>query len=77
MVERIFEDFQGRVLPFDSEAARDFGEIAVSRAQHGRPISTADAQIASIVRSRGGRLATRNGSDFEFCGLEIVDPWAG
>ncbi|HQT65918.1 MAG TPA: hypothetical protein PLO16_15570 [Acidocella sp.] len=37
------EDFGGRILPFDSEAAIAFAEIATARRQAGRPISQADA----------------------------------
>jgi toxin FitB len=70
------EDLGGRVLPFDSDAAVDFAEIAVSRRRAGRPISQIDAQIAAIVRSRGASLATRNVSDFEDCGIALVNPWA-
>jgi hypothetical protein len=43
-VELIFaEDLAGRVLPFDSAAAREFADIAASRRRAGRPISEADA----------------------------------
>lgn len=69
------EDFNGRILPFDSPAAVAFAEIAIQRRQAGRPISQADAQIAAIARSRGAALATRNVPDFEGCGVEIVNPW--
>ncbi len=71
----VFADFDGRVLPFDSDAARAYADVAAGRRRRGRPISTADAQIAAIVRSRSGRLATRNADDFEGCGIELVDPW--
>jgi len=67
--------FRGRILPFDSEAAEVFAELAAGRRRAGRPISQADAQIAAIARSRGAVLATRNVPDFEGCGVEIVDPW--
>ena len=67
--------FHGRILPFDSEAAEAFAELAAERRRAGRPISQADAQIAAITRSRGAALATRNVADFEGCGVEIVDPW--
>jgi len=69
------EDFGGRILPFDSDVAIAYGNIAADRRKAGKPISQFDAQIAAIVRSRGGVLATRNITDFVDCGIEVVDPW--
>ncbi|MBZ5550836.1 MAG: type II toxin-antitoxin system VapC family toxin [Acidobacteriia bacterium] len=71
------EDFAGRVLGFESDAARIFSKIAVHRRALGKPISHADAQIAAIAQVRGAKLATRNVADFEDCGLDVVDPWEG
>ena len=68
--------FSGRILPFDSAAAREFADIAASRRLAGRPIAEADARIAAIARSRGASLATRNVRDFEGCGLTVIDPWS-
>jgi toxin FitB len=68
-------DFAGRVLPFDSTAARAYATLAAGRRLAGRPMSQADAQIAAIVLSRGGGLATRNVADFAGCGFEVIDPW--
>ena len=76
--EQMFaEDFEARVLPFDSNAAATFARIAAERRRKGRPIAQADAQIAAIVASRGATLATRNVADFDDTGLAIVDPWTG
>jgi toxin FitB len=69
------EDFSGRILPFDSLAAKAFAVIAADRRQKGRPISQADAQIAAIAHSRGASLATRNAPDFDDCGVEVINPW--
>ncbi len=69
------EDMAGRILPFDSDAALMYPDIAAGRRRSGQPISQIDAQIAAIVRSRGARLATRNVRDFQGCGIEVVDPW--
>ena len=71
------EDFAGRVLPFDSAAARAYAAIAASRRSVGRPILEADCQIAAIARTRDAAVATRNAADFEHCGITIIDPWAG
>jgi toxin FitB len=69
------EDFGGRVLTFDEEAARAFSKIAASRRTCGRPIAHFDAQIAGIALTRGATLATRNTGDFESCGIPLVNPW--
>jgi hypothetical protein len=69
------QDFAGRILPFDEQAARAFPEIAVGRRRQGRPIPELDAQIAAIARSHVTTLATRNTADFEGCGLRLVNPW--
>ena len=71
------QDFAGRVLPFDSAAARAYAAIAASRSSVGRPILEADCQIAAIARASDAAMATRNGADFEHCGIAVIDPWAG
>ena len=73
----IREDFAGRVLPFDSAAARTYAEIAASRGSRGRPILEADGQIAAIARSRGMAVATRNVRDFADTGIDAANPWEG
>ena len=75
--ERAFGSlFGGRVLPFDSKAARAYAEIAAARRAAGRPVSQADGQIAAIARSRRMALATRNVRDFAGMGIDLIDPWA-
>jgi toxin FitB len=69
------EDFAGRVLAFDQAAVPLYVEIVVDRRATGRPISQFDAQIAAIARASGARLATRNVSDFDGCGVGVVNPW--
>ena len=68
--------FAGRVLPFDSGAARAYADIAAASRDAGRPISQSDCQIAGIARSRGMAVATRNVRDFSDTGVEVIDPWA-
>ena len=70
------EDFEGRILPFDSGAAREYADIAAARRAGGRPVAPADCQIAAIARSRGLTVATRNIRDFAEMEIELVDPWA-
>lgn len=70
------EDFAGRILAFDTDAAHAYADIASARRLGGQPISQFDAQIAGVARSRGAQLATRNLRDFVDCGISLVDPWA-
>ena len=69
------DDFGGRILGFGTEAAPPYAEIASRRRRAGRPISHFDAQIAAIARLAGAALATRNVTDFEGCGVTLIDPW--
>lgn len=71
----IVEDFPGRVLPFDSQAARAYADIAAGRRTAGRPIAEADCQIAAIAKAAGAPVATRNVKDFDGCGVEVINPW--
>ncbi len=56
-------------------SARRYAELVASRESAGRPISVADAQIASICLSHGAALATRNSPDFDALDLALIDPW--
>ena len=69
------EDFAGRIRPFDTVAVPGYVDIVWKRRAAGRPISQFDAQIAAIALCHGDKLATRNVSDFEGCGLALIDPW--
>jgi predicted nucleic acid-binding protein len=67
--------FQQRILAFDEEAARLYGEIMGHRKQVGRPLSSLDGQIASIARAHTQSIATRNVRDFEQCGVALINPF--
>ena len=69
------EDFSGRILPFDSHAARTYALIAAARRWAGHPVSYADCQIAAIARSVGASVATRDVAGFEGCGVGVINPW--
>jgi predicted nucleic acid-binding protein len=69
------EDFAGRILPFDAHAAVEYATLVASCEAKGRAASMADAQIAAICRVHGALIATRNTKDFEFPGVEVINPW--
>ncbi|MCA0010995.1 type II toxin-antitoxin system VapC family toxin [Mesorhizobium sp. B292B1B] len=63
------------VLAFGDREAEAYAEIVSRRRFLGRPIREFDAQIASVARSRGFAVVTRNVADFADCGVKIVNPW--
>jgi predicted nucleic acid-binding protein len=69
------DDFDGRVLPFDAEAASAYAEVFAARRKAGRPSGTIDLMLAGIARARGASVVTRNVADFEGVGVPIVNPW--
>jgi predicted nucleic acid-binding protein len=74
--EKIFSTlFAGRILPFDEPAARIYADIVTQRRKRGRHNAPLDVQIASVARAHGMAVATRNISDFEDSGIELIDPW--
>jgi len=68
-------EMAGKVLPFDGNSARQYAMLVAECESHGRPISSADAQIAAVCHAHDAVLATRNGRDFETTGVPIIDPW--
>lgn len=69
------EDFSGRILPFDDQAATAYAMLFAARRQAGRPVATIDLMVAAIARAQGARVVTRNLRDFAGCGVDAIDPW--
>ena len=67
--------FADRIFGLTEEAALAYGEIMGAAARQGLGMSAPDGMIAAIARINGGRLATRNLSDFRTTGLELISPW--
>lgn len=67
--------FEDRILPFDSAAARIWGKLMGDGDRAGRTPSAAYAQIAAVVIHRGLTLVTRNVRDFEHFDLRLLNPW--
>jgi toxin FitB len=74
--EKIFVTvFPQRILPFDEAAAGAFAELVTVRRRKGLSFDALDVQIASIAKSRGMTIATRNVVDFEDSGIDVINPW--
>ncbi|WP_432262116.1 type II toxin-antitoxin system VapC family toxin [Cupriavidus sp. TMH.W2] len=67
--------FDGRILPFDSDAARHYAELANHARNRGRGFPTPDGYIAAIASANGMMVATRDVAPFEAAGLQVFNPW--
>ena len=67
--------FADRIFGLTEEAALAYGELMGTAVRQGRAMSAPDGMIAAITRVNGGPLATRNLTDFETTGLDLISPW--
>jgi predicted nucleic acid-binding protein len=65
--------FDTRVLPVDSAVADRWGRLL---AQVGRPVPSIDSLLAATALHHELRIVTRNQKDFDYPGLEVINPWA-
>jgi toxin FitB len=75
-IETLVETFADRILPFDTQAARRYAELAMRARASGRGFPTPDGYIAAIAAAHGFIVASRDTSAFKAAGLEVIDPWA-
>ncbi len=68
-------ELDGRIVPFDSQAAECTARISAIARQTGKTIELRDAMIAGIVECKNATLATRNIRHFQGTGITLVDPW--
>lgn len=65
------------ILPYGKVEALIYAGIVAHRQRIDRPVKESDAQIAATAAAHKLPVVTRNVRDFEDCGVEIVNPWAG
>lgn len=75
MLERLLALFQGRILPFDADAARHYARLAVAARAAGKGFPTPDGYIAAIAATHGFAVATRDTGPFAAAGLPVINPW--
>ena len=74
-LEGVLTIFGDRILPFDTKAARRYGDLAVKARAAGRGFPTPDGYIAAIAASHDFAVASRDSSAFKAAGLPVIDPW--
>jgi len=67
--------FRGRILPVDAAVALTWGRIQGAAEAEGRKMPVLDSLIAATALAHGLTVVTRNDTDVEASGVEIVDPW--
>jgi toxin FitB len=75
-LDAVLELFKARILPFDTEAARRYADLAVEARAAGRGFPTPDGYIAATADAHGFAVASRDTSAFKAAGLPVVDPWS-
>lgn len=74
-LDGVTELFEGRILPFDTAAARHYVGLAVRARAAGKGFPTPDGYIAAIAAANGFAVASRDTSAFMAAGLTVIDPW--
>jgi predicted nucleic acid-binding protein len=67
--------FRDRILPFDTDAARHYAELAVTAKAAGRGFSTPAGYIAAIAASRGFIVASRDTAPYKAASVIVINPW--
>jgi predicted nucleic acid-binding protein len=67
---RVIPAFDGRVLPIDTAVAQQCARLHVPD-----PRAERDALIAATALVHGMAIVTRDVTDFEGTGVQIIDPW--
>ena len=73
--EFLEKGFDRRTLPFTTETSRVYAPIYRARVKAGLGVGELDLLIAAIAKEHNADLATRNTTDFEACGLRLINPW--
>ena len=68
--------FKSRILCIDTAVATTWGEMLGKAEGRGRPIPAIDALIAATARVNRCTVVTRNESDIEPSGVEVINPWS-
>ena len=75
MNNRLIERFEQRIIPLDTQTMLIWGSLTGRMENAGRPAPLMDSLIAATALQHSLIIATRNGSDFLACGVQVINPW--
>lgn len=64
--------FAGRILDVDAQVADRWGRLIAAA---GRPVPAIDSLLAATALHYDLALVTRNLRDFDYTGLQVINPW--
>jgi len=67
--------FAGRILPVTERIAERWGIVAAQCSLRGKTIKVADGLIAATALHHELTIVTRNVKDFEYLGVNLLNPW--
>lgn len=73
--EGLLRAFEGRVLEATTAIWREAAVLRAEEQNRGRVLAPLDSLIAATARANDIGLATRNVTDFQTLGLELINPW--
>ena len=66
---------QGRVLPFNSRVAAEWGRLMAEAEARGHVMPVVDGQLAATARRHRLTVVTNNVEDFRDSGVKVVNPF--
>lgn len=76
-MQRVLSGLKQQILSVGEDEAKRAALIRADARKRGRVLHLSDALIAATAYEHRLALATRNVSDFEGLGIEVVNPWNG
>ena len=74
--EEVIPTMDGRILRFDTRVALEWGKLQAHLESVGRRMPWRDSAVAATARRHALTLVTRNIKDYQYAGLELVNPFS-
>lgn len=75
MLDDLLGLFQGRILPFDSDAAHHYARLAAKARSAGKGFPMPYGYLAAIATANDFSVATRDTGPFDAAGVPVINPW--